>query len=255
MEKYSRQIVLNRIGMEGQNILRKKKALVVGLGGIGGLISQLFVRAGIGILLISDQDYVSLPNIHRQTLFTEKDVGKLKVEAALNYLKSLNSDVDIIPIYENINSSNIENYVKSVDLVMDGTDNFVTRYIINDACVKYSIPWIYSAAISTYGSVMPILPGKTACLRCFIKNIPDIGETCSTVGVLNSVPNTIATMAVSLAYKIFLEKEIESKLYYYDGWELKFEEMKIERQEKCPTCGLGNFEFLTDKYSKIDNIC
>jgi len=255
MEKYARQFVLDKIGVEGQNILKRKKILIVGLGGTGGLIAQLLTRAGVGTLYLSDKDYVTLSNIHRQTLFSENDIGKLKVDVAINYLKGLNSDVNILPIYESINSSNVEEYVKSVDLIIDGTDNFITRYIINDACVKHLKPWIYTAAIATYGSIMPIIPEKTACLRCLIKNIPTINDTCSTIGVLNSVPNAVASMAVSLAYKILLNDKIESKLYYFDGWEMKLEEIIIERQKTCPSCSLKNFEFLTEKYNKINNIC
>ncbi len=255
MERYSRQIVLDKIGKEGQEKLLKKRAIVVGLGGTGGLISQLLVRAGIGKLYISDKDYVSLSNIHRQTLFRESDVGKLKVEAALDYLKSLNSDVEIVPIYEGISSSNIEEYVKDVDIVMDGTDNFITRYIINDACVKYNKPWIYSAAISTYGSVMAIIPGKTACLRCMIKDPPQVTETCSTVGVLNSIPSLVASLAVTLAYKILLENYSESVLYYIDGWSMSIDKISVKKNDSCPSCALHNYEFLTEKYARIDNLC
>ncbi len=255
MERYSRQIVLEKIGKEGQEKLSEKKALVVGLGGTGGLISQLLVRAGIGKLYISDRDYVSLSNIHRQTLFNENDVGKLKVQAALNYLKSINSDVDIIPIYQGISSSNVEIYVKNVDIVMDGTDNFITRYIINDACVKNNVPWIYSAAISTYGSVMAIIPGKTACLRCMIRDLPEVRETCSTVGVLNSLPSLVASLAVTLAYKVLLENYSESAMYYIDGWSLSIDKIIVMKNDLCPACSLHKFEFLSEKYEKIDNLC
>ncbi len=255
IEKYSRHIVLGKIGNEGQKILRSKKVLVVGLGGTGGFIAELLTRAGIGTLYISDKDYVTSSNIHRQVLFSEKDTGKFKVDAARNYLKRLNFDVNINPIYDGITSSNVEEYVKIVDLVMDGTDNFITRYIINDACVKHYKPWIYTAAIATYGSIMPIIPEKTACFRCLIKNVPASNDSCSSLGVLNSVPSAVASMAVSLAYKILLGYEIESNLYYYDGWELKFREIYVERQKTCPACSQKNFEFLSEKYSKINNSC
>lgn len=244
MEKYSRQILLDKFGNEGQKKLMEKKALVIGVGGTGGLVSQLLVRGGIGELFISDFDSVSLSNIHRQLLFSEKDIGREKIEAAYEYLKNLNSDVKIIPINERIDNKNIEDYVKKVDIVMDGTDNFLTRYIINDACVKHGKPWVYSGVLATYGMVMPIIPGKTACLRCLMKNPPKNEFSTSVLGIMNSIPSAIASIAVSLAYKILLGYEVESSIYYFDGWNINLEKLKIEKQNDCPACSLKKFEFL-----------
>lgn len=247
MEKYSRQILLEKFGTEGQKLLMKKKVLVVGIGGTGGLISQLLVRGGIGTLLISDTDTVSISNIHRQLLFTEKDIGKRKMDIAYRYLKSINSDTEVIPVEEKIDGENIEKYVMGVDLVMDGTDNFLSRYIINDACVKHNKPWIYSGVLATYGTVMPIIPGKTACLRCLMRDPPKREYSTSEMGILNSIPSAIASMAVSLAYRILLGYSIESAIYYYDGWNLSLERINIERQKDCPACSLRRFDFLEQK--------
>jgi len=247
MEKYSRQIILEQFGIKGQKLLMNKKVLVIGVGGTGGLISQLLVRGGIGTLYISDIDDVSISNIHRQLLFTEKDVGLKKIETALKYLKSLNSDVNVIPVMEKIDGKNIEEYVRKVDLVMDGTDNFLSRYIINDACVKQNKPWIYSGVLATYGTVMPIIPGKTACLRCLMRDPPKKEYSTSELGILNSIPSAIASIAVSLAYKILLGNDVESSLYYYDGWNISLEKINVERQNDCPACSLRRFDFLEQK--------
>ncbi|MGC8672944.1 MAG: HesA/MoeB/ThiF family protein [Thermoplasmata archaeon] len=247
MEKYSRQIMLEQFGTKGQKLLMNKKVLVIGVGGTGGLISQLLVRGGIGTLYISDVDKVSISNIHRQLLFTEKDVGLKKIEIALKYLKSLNSDVNVIPVLEKIDGKNIEEYVREVDLVMDGTDNFLSRYIINDACVKQNKPWIYSGVLATYGTVMPIIPGKTACLRCLMRDPPKKEYSTSELGILNSIPSAIASIAVSLAYKILLGNDVESGLYYYDGWNIALEKINVERQNDCPACSLKRFDFLEQK--------
>jgi len=247
MEKYSRQIILEQFGIKGQKLLMNKKVLVIGVGGTGGLISQLLVRGGIGTLYISDIDDVSISNIHRQLLFTEKDVGLKKIETALKYLKSLNSDVNVIPVMEKIDGKNIEEYVRKVDLVMDGTDNFLSRYIINDACVKQNKPWIYSGVLATYGTVMPIIPGKTACLRCLMRDPPKKEYSTSELGILNSIPSAIASIAVSLAYKILLGNDVESSLYYYDGWNISLEKINVERQNDCPACSLKRFDFLEQK--------
>ncbi|MGC8663199.1 MAG: HesA/MoeB/ThiF family protein [Thermoplasmata archaeon] len=247
MEKYSRQIILDKFGEEGQKRLFEKNVLVVGIGGTGGLISQLLTRGGVGGLYISDVDMVDISNIHRQLLFTENDVGKKKLEAGYRYLKSLNSDVKIVAIDEKINAKNIEFYVKKVDLVMDGTDNFHSRFLINDACVKNEKPWIYSGVLSTYGTVMPIIPGKTACLRCLMKYPPKSEFSTSDLGILNSVPSAVASIAVSLAYKILLGDNVESAIYNYDGWNLTLEKIAIERQKDCPACSLKIYDFLNEK--------
>lgn len=255
MDRYSRQIILDKIGVKGQNRLAEAKIAVIGLGGTGGLIAQLLTRLGVGTLFIVDPDYVSIDNLHRQVLFKEEDVGKLKVELAANFLKSINSNVNIEKIYQELNALNVESIVNSVDLVMDGTDNFLTRFIINDACVKLNKPWIYSAAVSYYGTVMPILPDRTACLRCLIRELPEQEQKCSEVGVLNTVPSMIASIAVSVAIKILLGYEIKNELYYFDGWGLVLDKIQVLKSEDCPACHKRNFEYLSEKYYKVKSSC
>ena len=243
-ERYSRQIILEKFGENRQKLLKSKSAIVIGLGGTGGLISQLLVRAGVGTLYINDFDNVSFSYIHRQLLYDERDLGKKKVQVAAEKLSLMNSDTRVIPIEGDISPKLLEEYVEKVDIVMDGTDNFEKRFIINEVCVKHNKPWVYSGVLATYGNVMPIIPGKTACLRCLMKEIPKNYETTSTRGIMNSIPSAIASMAVSLAFKILFNEEIESAIYYYDGWNLLIEKIPVKREENCPTCSLRNFQFL-----------
>ena len=255
MDRYSRQIILEKIGIKGQSRLSDAKVAVIGLGGTGGLISQLLTRLGVGTLIIKDPDYVSLDNLHRQILYREEDVGKLKVEVAASLLKSINSNVNIEKTYQELNALNVQGIVNKVDLVMDGTDNLLTRFIINDACVKLNKPWIYSAAISYYGSVMPILPDKTACLRCLIRELPAHEYKCSELGILNTVPSMAASMAVSIAIKILLGNEIKNEIYYIDGWNMAIDKVQVLKSEDCPACQKRNFEYLSEKYYKVKSAC
>ncbi len=255
MNRYSRQILLDKIGVKGQNKLAEAKVAVIGLGGIGGLIAQLLTRLGIGTLIIVDPDYVSLDNLHRQLLFREEDVGKLKVEIAANFLTSINSGVKIEKVYQQFSALNAETIVNKVDIVIDGTDNFLTRFIINDACVKLNKPWIYTAAISYYGTVMPVVPGKTACLRCLIRDIPAEEQKCSEIGVLNTVPSMIASISVSIAIKILLGYEIKNELYYIDGWNIALDKIQVLRTDDCQTCQKRDFEYLSEKYYIIKGSC
>ncbi|MGB9815068.1 MAG: HesA/MoeB/ThiF family protein [Thermoplasmata archaeon] len=244
MDRYSRQIILEKFGKERQELLSKKSALVIGLGGTGGLISQLLVRGGLGKVYINDYDAVTLSNLHRQLLYDELDLGRKKVDVAAEKLSRMNSETRVIPIDGKLTPSILEEYVQKVDIVMDGTDNFETRFVINDACVKHKKPWIYAGVLATYGNVMPIIPGKTACLRCLMRDLPVKYETTSKRGILNSIPSAIASMAVSLAFRILFGEDLDSAIYYYDGWEIRIEKIPLKRQEDCPACSLGRFDFL-----------
>ncbi|MEM0160128.1 MAG: HesA/MoeB/ThiF family protein [Thermoplasmata archaeon] len=255
MDRYSRQILLDKIGAKGQSKLADAKVAVIGLGGTGGLIAQLLARLGVGTLIIVDPDYVSLDNLHRQLLFREEDVGKLKVEVAANFLASINSDIKIEKVYQQFSALNAETIVNKVDIVMDGTDNFLTRFIINDACVKLNKPWVYTAAISYYGTVMPIIPGKTACLRCLIRDLPVEEQKCSEIGVLNTVPSMIASIAVSVSIKILLGYEIKNEMYYIDGWNIDLDKIQVLRNDDCQACQKRNFEYLSERYYKIKSSC
>jgi adenylyltransferase/sulfurtransferase len=166
LKRYSRQMILDEIGKEGQELLNNSSIAVVGCGALGSVICDHLARAGIGKIRIIDRDIVELENLQRQILFVENDIGSPKAVAAKEKLRNINSDVDIQGIVKDLNPSNAEKLVKDVDIVLDGTDNMETRYLINDICVKNDIPWIYGGAVSTYGMSMNIVPNDTACLVC-----------------------------------------------------------------------------------------
>ncbi len=239
-ERYSRQILLPEIGSIGQEILRQKKVAIAGIGALGSVAAELLARAGVGDLLLIDQDVIELNNLHRQTLFTEEDLGKSKALTATEKLTIINSAIKISaePIH-----LNLENFylLKKFDLILDCTDNLQTRFLLNDFCKKENLPWVYAAAIKTSGYVMPILP-EGPCLNCFLgkANL----ETCATLGVLNMITYSIAALQTTLALKLLLKKEVEPYLYYYNIWNQEFKKIKVNKKETCETCA-GKYPSLT----------
>lgn len=249
--KYSRQMALRIFSPDDQVSIKQKKVVIVGIGGNGSLAADLFVRLGIARLTIVDRDYVSISNIHRQILYTEKDVGEPKVEVAKRRLNDINSEVEISVVHETFDASNAERIVSSADLVFDGTDNLTTRFIINDACVKLNKPWIHTSAIETYGQVKAVIPHKTSCLRCYHSLGTTPQPSCAEVGVLSSVPSLVSAYGWTLAVRILLGKDVPGDLYYIDPWHLDFQQIRINLDENCPSCGTGKFEYLTDRYSNL----
>jgi adenylyltransferase/sulfurtransferase len=198
LERYSRQYIMPQIGEDGQEKLQGARVVVIGCGALGCHTSSLLARAGIGFLRIVDRDIVELDNLQRQVLFDEDDLDKPKASVAESKLRTVNSGITIEGIVDDVNFKNILDFVKGADVVVDGTDNMDTRYLMNDACVKENVPFIYGGAISTYGMTMNIIPGRTACFACLFPKPPLPGSlpTCETVGVLNSVPAVIASIQV-----------------------------------------------------------
>jgi adenylyltransferase/sulfurtransferase len=246
INRYSSQIVFPEIGKEGQRKIEKAKVTVIGCGALGCIISNNLVRAGIGKIKIVDRDLVEMTNLQRQILYDEEDVkNKIpKSIAAKRKLEKINSEVEIEAIVSDVNFKNIEELIKNCDIVLDGTDNFETRFLINDACLKYGIPWIYGAVIGAAGSTMTIIPEKTPCLRCIIEEIPLPGTlpTCDTLGVLNTIPNVIASLQTTETLKIIVgEKNLNEDLITIDLWTNSFEKMKIERKKDCPSCVKRNY--------------
>lgn len=258
MERYSRQTIFPKIGEEGQKKLLNSSVLIIGLGALGSNIANNLVRTGIGTLKIIDRDYVELNNLQRQMLFDEGDIGKYKALAACEKLKKINSSVIIEPQVTDINYKNIEDMIKDVDIVLDGTDNMETRFVINDACVKNSKPWIYGAVIGSIGMSMNILP-EGPCLRCFVKEIPLPGSlpTCDTTGVINTVPSVIAAYEATEAMKILLkDKDVCKDMIHIDVWDRSFEKFKINKDDNCECCFKKNFEYLTSEHSYlITSLC
>lgn len=244
--RYSRQILLEHIGESGQRRLGETKALVIGCGALGSVIVHHLARAGIGMLRIIDRDIVEIENLQRQILYNEGDVGRPKALVASEKLKIINSEIEIEGHVRDFNPRSAGEMLKGIDIVLDGTDNMQTRYLINDICVKSMIPWIYGGAVSTYGMSLNIVPKKTACLSCAFPFMPKAGSlpTCDTVGVINTVPSIIASIEVTEAIKIILEKEYSKDLIVYDVWNHDFKLIKIKRNDDCECCQKGNYKFL-----------
>ncbi len=257
-ERYSRQILLKNIQIEGQEKLLNSKVVLIGCGALGSNIANNLVRAGIGYLRVVDRDIVELNNLQRQNLFEESDIGSSKAGTIAERLRKINSEVKIESIADDVNNENIEKIIKNMDVVLDGTDNMLVRFLINDACVKHDTPWIYGGAIETYGITMNIIPHKTPCFRCLIQNLPETGSlpTCDTVGVLNSIPEIIGSIQSTEALKIILGKNINKNLLTYDVWIHNFNNISIKKRNDCECCGKHNFEFLNAKKKEtIISLC
>jgi molybdopterin/thiamine biosynthesis adenylyltransferase len=249
LNRYSRQTLFGPIGKEGQERLHAASVLLVGCGALGTVLANNLCRAGIGHLIIADRDYVELNNLQRQILFDEDDVARHvpKAIAAAEKLHHINSEVQVEALVEDINADGIETLVQATDLVLDATDNFETRYLLNDVCVKYQRPWIYSGVIASYGITMNILPGDTACLRCVFPEMPQPGTTptCDTAGVLNGIVGAMTGIASTEALKILLKSaKISRELVTLDLWENAFDRIELPRQPDCPACGQHHYEYL-----------
>lgn len=251
MERYARQILLPGIGEAGQEKLLQAKAVIIGCGALGTVIANNLARAGVGHLIIADRDYIELNNLQRQILFDEEDIarGLPKAVAAAQKLRRINSSIRIDPAVTDVNFENIESLIRDADVVLDGTDNFETRYLINDACIKNDIPWIYGGVIAGCGMSMTILPRKTPCLRCLYTEMPPPGTvaTCDTAGVLGPIVGAIAAVESAEAMKLLIGTGRRNEgLIVLDLWENHFEMIAIpERSKDCPTCGRGEYEFLS----------
>lgn len=251
MERYARQILFPGIGETGQRKLLQAKAVIVGCGALGTVIANTLARAGVGHLVIADRDFIELNNLQRQILFDEEDIarGLPKAVAAAQKLRRINSSIRVDPVVTDVHFGNIETLIRGANVVLDGTDNFETRYLINDACLKNNIPWIYGGVIAGHGMSMTILPGKTPCLRCLFAEMPPPGAaaTCDTAGVLGPIVGVIASIESAEAMKLLTgQGRLNEGLIAIDLWENCFEMIAIpERTENCPACGRGDYEFLS----------
>src|SRR5262249_30093015 len=248
-ERYVRQTIFTGIGREGQERIGRARALVVGCGATGSVLANNLARAGVGHLRIADRDYVESNNLQRQVLYDEMDVrrGMPKAAAAAQRLEAINSAILVEPRVTDVTAENVEELVEGMDIVLDGTDNFETRYLLNDACLKARIPWIYSGVIAAYGVTMTVLPGETACLRCAFpeRPLPGTTPTCDTAGVLNGIVGVIAGMAATEALKLLVCRDrLVRGLTWVDLWENTFERFELPRHPDCPACGLGEYEHL-----------
>lgn len=240
IEYYSRQMILKEVGVEGQLKLKKARVCVVGLGGLGSPASIQLASMGIGHLRIVDRDVVEISNLQRQHLYGIDVLGYPKVEAAAKRLRMLNPFIEVEPMPTALRASNVEKLIKGVDVVVDGLDRMAPRYILNMACVKLGIPYIYGAAITHVGNVSTIIPGETACLECFQGGINDANlPTCAVVGVNPSIINVIASIEASEAVKIIIGEKpsLTNTLLFCDLINLSFDKISLVKVESCQICG------------------
>ena len=243
--KYSRQELYKHIGKEGQELLSKKHVVIVGAGALGSVAAELLARAGVGKITVIDRDYIEEHNLQRQSLYGEADVGKAKAKVAEEHLKAINKDVEVKGEAVDLNYETIA-LLKS-DLVLDGTDNLTTRFLINEYCKKNKQPWIYAAALEDEGYVKVYLPEED-CFACTFTATTGL-ESCDTAGVLNTIIHGISSMQVTEALKVLLGKEIEKKLLHLNMWQHTLEKVKTQKKESCPTCQ-GKYEYLTGKHEE-----
>jgi adenylyltransferase/sulfurtransferase len=259
-ERYSRQILFGQIGEEGQERLRHSSAAIIGCGALGSAVAGLLVRAGVGHLRIVDRDYVEPSNLQRQTLFEEADAREAlpKAVAAERRLRCINSDVEVRGIVGDLTDTNIDELLADSAVLLDGTDNFETRLLVNDFAVSKSVPWVYAAVVSSYGLTMPILPRETACLACLAED-GDVAHdalgfsasrtnepTCDTIGVLGMAAGVIASLEATAAIKILLGKSEprDARLISCDVWTGRFQSLRVPQRENCRACVQQRFSYL-----------
>jgi molybdopterin/thiamine biosynthesis adenylyltransferase len=258
LERYSRQMRVPGIGKAGQEKIMAARVTLCGCGALGTVLANTLVRAGVGHVRVVDRDFVEPSNLQRQVLFDEADVtGNLpKAEAAATKLRAINSTVNVESVVADIDRTNIEDLCRDADLILDGTDNFEVRYLINDVAVKLGKPWVYGGAVGSEGMTMTIIPGETPCLRCVFEASPGPGEvgTCETAGVLGPIVSIVASFQAAEALKILAGKTaaINRELFVLNIWENTSRRVKVAplagRKGKCPCCARRKFEWLEGEH-------
>ncbi|MFB3814134.1 MAG: ThiF family adenylyltransferase [Terriglobales bacterium] len=260
-ERYSRQVLFRAIGREGQQKLAAARIAIVGCGATGSALLSLLARAGVGTLRVIDRDYVEPSNLQRQTLFDESDAAESlpKAVAAARRVAGFNSDIAVEPQVADLTPDNIDQLLGGFPLVLDGTDNFETRYLINDYAIDRRVPWIYSAAVGSYGVTMNVLPGETACLACIFPESPrGTVETCDTAGILNSAVNLIASVAATEALKLLVgaREQVRRTMLSYDvWWNDRAEVATGAPRPDCRCCGQSDFIHLAGEGRPHITLC
>ncbi|MBL8173936.1 MAG: ThiF family adenylyltransferase [Bryobacterales bacterium] len=260
-ERYSRQILFPGIGEEGQRRLMESRVAVVGCGALGSFQAGALARAGVGWLDLIDRDYVEASNLQRQWLYEERDAEEAmpKAIAAARAVARINSGVHAEAVVADLTPHNAEDLLGEADLILDATDNFETRYLINDLAVHCDTPWIYGAAVASYGLAMPVLPGVTACLKCVYPEPPGGAQpTCETAGVLNTITSLIASLQVSMAIQILVGKaeEVPRKLTTVDVWTGAMRQIgQPDPMPSCPACGLRDLVHLQGRRRTPISLC
>lgn len=265
LERYSRQMRFYGIGPSGQRKICDSHVTLCGCGALGTVLANALVRAGVGHLRLIDRDFIEMSNLQRQVLFDEHDVAENlpKAEAAARKLGAINSSVHVEPVVTDIDRTNIIDLVSDADVILDGTDNFEIRYLINDAAIKLGKPWVYGGCLGSHGQTMSILPGDTPCLRCVFEAAPAPGETgtCETAGVLGPIVNVIASLQATEAIKILTGQidHVSRELFYIDIWENVQKRIKIaslKEKVDCPCCKNGKYEWLDGEHgSQTTSLC
>jgi adenylyltransferase/sulfurtransferase len=264
-EKYSRQILFAPLGAEGQERLLASSTVLVGCGALGTTIANLLVRAGVGRLRIVDRDYVEPSNMQRQTLFEEADAREAlpKAVAAERRLRAINSEVRVEGVVADLTPANVEEMLGGFPLILDGTDNFETRLLVNDAAIARSVPWVYAAVVASYGVTMTVRPGETACLACLLESetgsggLGGVEETCDTVGVLNTAVGVIASVAAAEAIKLLAGKveALHGRLIAFDVWSGRSQAVRVARNPECRACARREFVYLEGEAQPHITLC
>lgn len=263
LQRYSRQMLFDGIGEAGQRRLRDARVVLIGCGALGTVSANTLVRAGVGHLRICDRDYIERDNLQRQVLFDEDDIAANlpKAQAAATKLARINSSVNVEPVVRDVNHTNIEQLTAGYDLILDGTDNFETRFLINDLAVKTNRPWIYGAVIGATGLCMTIIPHDTPCLRCVFEQAPppEMNPTCDTAGVLASAVNIVASLQAAEAIKLLTgqPERINRHLVHLDVWSGRFINMNVQNtldKGNCSCCKGGRFPYLSGDLASTTTI-
>lgn len=253
MTRYSRQERFKEVGSVGQERLRAARVLIVGCGALGSVLSETMVRAGVGAVTVVDRDLVEESNLQRQSLFDEQDARRNlpKAVAAEARLRRLNSDVDVRGLVADVHGEGVLELVRGQSLVLDGTDNFEARFLINDACVRLGVPWIYGACVGAHGMVLAVQPGRTPCLRCVLgtRPVPGTGETCDTSGVIAPIVQVVAGVQGAEALKLLVGRaqDLIPGLVTIDLWAGSFDVLALTgRPPSCPACTEARFDYLSE---------
>jgi adenylyltransferase/sulfurtransferase len=261
LDRYSRQTLFAPMGREGQQKLRQSSAVIIGCGALGSASANALVRAGVGRLRVIDRDYVEKSNLQRQLLFEESDAAENlpKAAAAERHLRRLNSDVEVEGVVADVDAASGEAQVRGFDVILDGTDNFETRYLVNDTAVKLGIPWIYGAVVGSYGASLTVIPGRTPCLACVFPDPPQgLQETCDTAGVILPAVTWAAAVQVTEALKILTGSvaALHGKLLAYDIWTHAFRELTPAIDPECRVCQKREFRYLAGgRISRTTVLC
>jgi adenylyltransferase/sulfurtransferase len=267
-ERYSRQILFREIGEAGQQRLLESSAVMVGCGALGTALANLLVRAGLGKLRIVDRDFVEPSNLQRQTLFEESDAQEAlpKAVAAERRLRAINSGVTVEGIVADLGPKNAVDLLRGFPLILDGTDNFETRFLLNDAAIQLNIPWIYAAVVASYGVTLTVRPGETACLACALESDGGSGahtngagseDTCDTVGVLGAAAGVIASIEAAEAIKLLVGKSESAggRLVSFDVWSGRFQSVRVARNPDCRACARRDFRYLEGEEQPHLTLC